>query len=289
MGLPVLVSGIADQGHDSGHLEQMVVAAQAGDRSCLTAVLAACEPIVQRVSRPFFLQGADTEDLLQEARVGLLKAVRDYRSGDAPAGFPAFAALCTKRQVLTAVKAASRHKHVPLNSSHSLSEPQFRESGVTLEDRLVVDHAKDFCERITCAETASAIRKAIREVLSPLERQVIGLHIVGCTREEIAGSLSRDCRSVENALYRAMMKVRAFSQGRLEAGDSELLDGQAYVGNTRSMMFHALSCRFGPVPHYTVELPSYAAALSKGFFPCTLCVRPQRPSGSSARPASHGQ
>jgi RNA polymerase sporulation-specific sigma factor len=253
-------------------LERHVLAAQSGDQRAFDLVLARCDYIARRTIEPFFLQGADREDLLQEARVGLLKAVRDYHNGDAGLAFTAFAALCCKRQVVTAVKAASRQKHTPLNYSHSLSEPTSAGADTVWEDCISSSPFDDLCSFIANRQAAATIRRGLREALGELERQVTGLYLAGFTREEISAILGRTRRCVESTLWRAKAKLRTLAHSHLASEPGVMEDRLSYWGSLRSRSFHLPHCHLCPSSEHRLYLESYTIALREGFTPCSICI-----------------
>jgi RNA polymerase sporulation-specific sigma factor len=254
-------------------LSQMVMSAQQGNKDACSAILTCCDNLVRTVARSYYIQGADAEDLLQEARVGLLKAIRDYRQSEAHGRFIPFASLCIRRQVQTAVKAALRNKHLPLNSGISLSEPIGVGEGTTVGDIIVSSAFRDFCGMLDSKELVEAIRQGFRETLSELERQVLSLYIAGFNREEIARTLNRGARSIESALYRAKNKVRAYAQQHLDRPIGGIEDRYWYWGNLRSRSFHLPNCALGPSCTNRIRLDSWSDAVVKGFSPCTICIR----------------
>ncbi len=152
--------------------------------------------------------GADADDVEQEGMIGLYKAVHDYRP-DREAGFGAFAELCVTRQVLSAVKGANRRKHQPLHRYVSTSGVMGGESDhersieVLLDDHHVVDPAEQVCQR----ERVRAMEARVRELLTGLEVEVLGLYVDGRSYAEISERLDRPVKSVDNALRRIKAKV----------------------------------------------------------------------------------
>lgn len=172
---------------------------------------------VRSKARSYFLIGADKEDIVQEGMIGLYKAVRDFDGGKR-AGFRAFAELCVTRQIITAIKTATRQKHKPLNSYVSLDKPVYdKESERTLMDVLegaVISNPEDI---IIDREEFSAIEKEITNMLSTLEKKVLALYLQGKSYVEIAALLERSEKSIDNALQRAKNKIDRF----LESKDRE--------------------------------------------------------------------
>jgi len=161
-------------------------------------------------SRSYFLVGADRDDIVQEGMIGLYKAIRDYKI-ERLASFRAFAELCITRQIITAIKAATRQKHQPLNSYISLNKPIYDEES----DRTLLDVIKGSKltnpERLFISnETYDLIEKNIVEMLSDLEFGVLQEYLKGKSYEDIADSLDKHVKSVDNALQRVKRKIEDF-------------------------------------------------------------------------------
>jgi len=186
----------------------LIMAAQAGDEMASAALVAKYRSFVRCKARSYFLAGADRDDVVQEGMIGLYKAIRDYRS-DRQSSFRSFAELCVTRQLITAIKTASRQKHGPLNTYVSLQR-----SATTEEegDRVLSDilAARDVCDPaeivISAWETAS-IKEGFTEALSSFESDVLSLYVEGKSYNDIADQLSRHPKAVDNALQRVKRKV----------------------------------------------------------------------------------
>jgi len=205
-GLQRLPVGPAAHVHDDLTEADLVSAARKGDDTAWELLLRRYDYLVRMRARTFFLQGAEYEDLVQEGMIGLFKAVRDYREG---AGvFRAFADLCVTRQIITAVKAASRLKHAPLNGALSLDSSRYDDGdGRTLGDTLPVPGVPPDLTWLRSEEVAR-ILKILRQHLSPFEFKVLTLWLEGRAYEEIARLLGRHTKSVDNGLWRVKCKVR---------------------------------------------------------------------------------
>ncbi len=167
---------------------------------------------VRSRARSYFLIGADHEDIVQEGMIGLFKAIRDYRT-DKQASFRAFAELCITRQIITAIKAATRQKHIPLNSYVSLNRPIYdEESERTLMDVITEGRAISPEEMLINREDYSSIELQIRQSLSELENQVLDLFLEGKSYQEIAQLLKRHVKSIDNALQRIKRKLEKMIQ-----------------------------------------------------------------------------
>ena len=164
--------------------------------------------MVRGKARPYFLIGADREDLLQEGMIGFFKAVRDYDSSKS-ASFRTFADVCVARQIYTAIRNATRDKHIPLNRYESLYKPAYDESDDHFIDVLDADAALDPEELFLRQEYSDTIERAINESLTPLERSVLELYLSGMTYSEIANELGRGTKAVDNALQRIRRKLEA--------------------------------------------------------------------------------
>jgi RNA polymerase sporulation-specific sigma factor len=186
----------------------LVVAARAGDDEALSTLLDRYRPFARARARYYFLVGAEHEDIVQEGMIGLYKAVRDFDAALSPS-FRAFAELCITRQILTAVKAATRHKHGPLNNYVSFHRPvAVDDDGERyLADMLPGDAANDPAEMVVSAERIRALQRHIDDVLSDLEAEVLRLHVEGKSYAEIAASLCRHSKSIDNALQRIKRKL----------------------------------------------------------------------------------
>jgi len=165
-------------------------------------------------ARSYFLIGADKEDIVQEGMIGLYKAIRDFKE-DKLSSFKAFAELCITRQIITAIKTATRQKHIPLNSYVSLDKPIYdEESDRTLMD--VISGAKilDPEELLINREKLNNIEEKVMELLSDLERKVLALYLDGRSYQEISDELDRHVKSIDNALQRVKRKLERYLELR---------------------------------------------------------------------------
>lgn len=189
--------------------EEIVLQAQTGDRESLLFILNKYKRVVRLKARSYFLIGADHEDLVQEGMIGLYKAIRDYRT-DRQASFYVFSELCIKRQIISAIKAATRQKHIPLNSYVSLNKPLYDdESDRTLLD-VIQAHVSDPEELFINQEELRSIENHIKEALSPLERDVLRLFLQGKSYLEISGILQKQVKAIDNALQRIKKKMNKY-------------------------------------------------------------------------------
>ncbi|MGI8753817.1 MAG: RNA polymerase sporulation sigma factor SigH [Acidimicrobiales bacterium] len=192
--------------------EELVTRFQRGDGDALEVLIARYRRFARSKARTYFLVGADDDDVEQEGMIGLFKAARDYRF-DRQASFRAFAEVCVTRQVITAIKAATRHKHQPLNRSVSISAVSGEQGDATLEGLLDDHHVGDPAEEVVRADQFGTLRRSMAEVLSGLEVDVLRLYVDGKSYEEIALDLGRHAKSVDNALQRIKRKLDQHLQG----------------------------------------------------------------------------
>lgn len=165
---------------------------------------------VRSKARSYFLIGADHEDIVQEGMIGLYKAIRDFRE-DRLSSFRAFAELCVTRQIITAIKTATRQKHIPLNSYVSLNRPIYEEdSDRTLLDVITEDAPSNPEEMLIDRENLSVIEGRIGQMLSDLEKQVLLRYIEGKSYVEISEEMNRHVKSVDNALQRIKRKLQKY-------------------------------------------------------------------------------
>lgn len=190
--------------------EEIIKDARAGDNKALEYLINKYKSFVRAKARTYFLIGADREDIIQEGMIGLYKAIRDFR-GDKFSSFRAFAELCITRQIITAIKTATRQKHIPLNSYVSLNKPIFdEESDRTLLDVISEESISDPEEMIINREEFSGIEDKMGEILSGLEWEVLSLYLQGKSYQEIAEELDRHVKSIDNALQRVKRKLEKY-------------------------------------------------------------------------------
>ena len=187
--------------------EDIALLARDGDEAALELLLMKYKNFVRSKARSYFLIGADHEDIVQEGMIGLFKAIRDFRP-DKLTSFRAFAELCVTRQIITAIKTATRQKHIPLNSYVSLNRPIYdEESDRTLMDVLSEVQMAGPEELLISQEDYSSVEKRISEVLSDLEMEVLNAYLEGKSYQEIAQDLGRHVKSIDNALQRVKRKL----------------------------------------------------------------------------------
>ncbi len=179
-----------------------------GDAEVLEALIGRYRRFARAKARGYFLIGGDSDDVEQEALIGLYKAVRDFRP-EHQSSFRAFAELCIKRQIITAIKTATRQKHQPLNSYLSISGSRPGDDNVDPPvDEILVSHtAADPCDTVVDDERRSSMRQSMDALLSDLEVEVLRLYIEGQSYQEIGERLGRHTKSIDNALQRIKRKL----------------------------------------------------------------------------------
>lgn len=186
----------------------LVDKAKAGDRRAADTLIDRYKTFVRVKTRAYFLVGADRDDIVQEGMIGLFKAIRDY-SPDKQASFKYFADICITRQIITAVKTATRQKHSPLNSYISLSKPAYEdESERTLIEMLSLRTSLNPEEIMIDKENLKITEQKIRKSLSKFELEVMELYINGKSYTEIAEQLGKEPKSIDNAIQRVKKKIQ---------------------------------------------------------------------------------
>ncbi|BEP30145.1 RNA polymerase sporulation sigma factor SigH [Helicovermis profundi] len=194
--------------------EEIVEMAKNGDGHAQEFLIRKYKKFVKAKSRSYFLIGADKEDIIQEGMIGLFKAIRDYRT-DRLASFKSFAELCITRQIITAIKTATRQKHIPLNSYISLNRPIFEEeSDRTLLDVISGKNITNPERLVISKEEVGFIESKMGEVLSSFEQEVLSCYLEGKSYQEISVELSKPVKSVDNALQRVKKKLDKFFKVR---------------------------------------------------------------------------
>lgn len=194
--------------------EKIVDLTREGDVVAQEYLINKYKNFVRAKARSYFLIGADKEDIIQEGMIGLYKAIRDFRSNKL-SSFRAFAELCITRQIITAIKTATRQKHIPLNSYVSLNKPIYDEdSDRTLLDVISGTRITDPEELIISREEFDDIEEKMGEILSSLEWKVLMYYLEGKSYQEIAVDLNRHVKSVDNALQRVKRKLERYLGSR---------------------------------------------------------------------------
>ncbi|SHG12684.1 RNA polymerase, sigma 30 subunit, SigH [Ornithinibacillus halophilus] len=187
--------------------DEIIELVHQGNGEALDFLIDKYKNFVRAKARTYFLIGADKEDIIQEGMIGLYKAIRDY-NGDKLSSFKAFAELCITRQIITAIKTATRQKHIPLNSYVSLDKPIYdEESDRTLLDVIAGSKAIDPQELLVNQENFGDMEVKLSELLSEFERKVLHLYLDGRTYQEMSEELKRHVKSIDNALQRVKRKL----------------------------------------------------------------------------------
>jgi RNA polymerase sporulation-specific sigma factor len=194
--------------------EELLDRARSGDDRAIDALLVRYRHYARAKARTYFLAGADREDIVQEGMIGLYKAIRDFQP-DKRTAFRSFAELCITRQIISAVKSATRHKHMPLNSYVSLNQPVGgQDDAPPLEQALSDTAPSDPADLVISAEEISGLRASLVELLSGLEAEVLRLYMDGKSYQEIASILGRHVKSIDNALQRIKRKLEQHLETR---------------------------------------------------------------------------
>ena len=187
--------------------QELITRYREGNDTAAETLMDRYKNLVKARVRGYFLIGADPEDIIQEGMIGLYKPIRDYRD-DRRVSFQAFAEVCIIRQVITAVKTATRQKHIPLNSYISLNKPVYEdESERTLVDIVCEDADSDPEKVVIDKENFAKIETDIGKLLSKFEWKVLTLYLQGRTYQEIADAVNKELKSIDNALQRIKKKL----------------------------------------------------------------------------------
>lgn len=195
--------------YDSLTDEQLISELKNGETDVMDYIMDKYKAMVRKKARAMYLFGGETEDLIQEGMIGLIKAVRDY---DPAAGnsFSSFAQLCVSRQMYSAIEASKRKKHIPLNSYVSLyEESEVRRDGkkLPLIDTIVTDKESDPEALYFGREYTEIFIEQLKEKLSPMENHVLYLHLMGTDYRKIAEILEKSPKSIDNAIQRIRNKA----------------------------------------------------------------------------------
>jgi RNA polymerase sporulation-specific sigma factor len=195
---------------------QLVIRARNGDPHSMDTLIRRYTGFVRLKASSYFLAGGDSEDLIQEGLIGLYKAVRDFRS-DKETSFRSFAELCITRQIITAIKTATRFKHAPLNTYVSFSQTpagQESEGDCTLGDALPGPLVDEPSICVISTEELQSLVFCLGKGLSKLEADALRLYLEGCSYEEMAQELEVDTKTIDNALQRVKRKILQHQAGR---------------------------------------------------------------------------
>lgn len=219
--------------------EEIVTQVRDGHPDALELLLQRYQRFARTKARGYFLIGADNDDIYQEGMIGLFKAIRDFRH-DRQASFRAFAELCITRQIITAIKTATRQKHQPLNqyvSFHASRGGQDDDQDRTVEEMLGGDEQSDPAHQVISLEDVTDLRGSLDAILSPLELDVLRLYVEGKSYQDIADSLDRHAKSIDNAIQRIKRKLEMHLDERDVAersAERELDEAAATVVSIRS-------------------------------------------------------
>jgi RNA polymerase sporulation-specific sigma factor len=195
---------------------QLVLKAANGSTVAMDQLIRRYTSFVRLKASSYFLAGGDSDDLIQEGLVGLYKAVRDFRP-DKETSFRSFAELCVTRQIITAIKTATRLKHAPLNTYVSFSHTpagQESESECSLGDALPASHVHEPAVKVVSTEELQALVGCLSSSLSPLEADALRLYLEGSSYDQMADELGCDTKTIDNALQRVKRKIITHQQGR---------------------------------------------------------------------------
>ncbi|CCY49048.1 RNA polymerase sporulation sigma factor SigH [Peptostreptococcus anaerobius] len=186
---------------------ELVDMAKQGDKYAINKLIEKYSIMVKAKAKTYFLVGADKEDIIQEGLIGLYKAIRDYDE-DKTCSFRYFADICVTRQIITAIKTATRQKHIPLNTYISLNRPMFEEeSERTLYDMVTTSLDNDPEGLVIDKEAYKDMENRMKKTLSKFEEEVFIRYLSGQSYSDIAISLSKDAKSVDNAIQRVKKKL----------------------------------------------------------------------------------
>ncbi|MBU5627217.1 sigma-70 family RNA polymerase sigma factor [Oscillibacter sp. MSJ-2] len=188
--------------------EELCALAAAGSREAEEILVTRYNRLVRTCARPYFLIGGDSEDLTQEGMVGLIKAVREY-DGAKEASFRTFAEICIRNRLYSVLRAATRDKHSPLNQSVPLDTPFFESNSYTAATRNMAQRNPE--EYIIDREHAESVLSGVRKQLSEFETKILGYYLDGLSCREIAESVGKSPKSVDNAVQRVRRKVAQYS------------------------------------------------------------------------------
>lgn len=187
--------------------EEVVSLAQNGDKRASEFITTKYLPYVRNKSRAYYLVGGEVEDIMQEGLIGLYEAIKDY-SDNKQATFKTFMDICVTRQIMTALKAASRQKHIPLNTYVSLNKPLFQEeTDRNFQDTLITEKIEDPESLFIDIEKTLEINKEIERSLSDFEYKVLRLYLQGVSYVRIAKVLEKEEKAIDNAIQRIRKKL----------------------------------------------------------------------------------
>jgi RNA polymerase sporulation-specific sigma factor len=201
--------------------EELVASFRSGEQAGVEALLNRYRGFTRLKARSYFLAGADRDDIVQEGMIGLYKAIRDFDPGR-ETSFRSFAEVCVTRQIITAVKTATRQKHTPLNTYISLSKPlgDADDADWALQDVIEGPEISDPAELVISGDEIRNMKMAFSEILSDFEAEVLHMYVEGKSYQEIAEHLDRHVKSIDNALQRIKRKIELHLKSRGQQEDS---------------------------------------------------------------------
>ncbi|MBE7021201.1 MAG: sigma-70 family RNA polymerase sigma factor [Ruminococcaceae bacterium] len=191
---------------------QLINGAKDGDTECLEIIFEAFRGYIRSIANKYYLVGADNDDLIQEGMIGLFKAIRDYRFGEGVT-FHSFAVVCIQRQVKTALKLATRKKHLPLNQAVSLQSAKYEENGEKEVSEYIEDKKEINPEEIYINnETFAQLNRLLYEALSKLELNILILYNQHLSYKEISELTGKSVKSIDNAVQRIKKKLEVIKK-----------------------------------------------------------------------------
>ena len=186
--------------------EELVKSAQNGNKDAMDSIILRYKNLVYMIASRYYMQGFDNDDIIQEGMLGLYSAVLDYKNGNTK--FKTFATMCITRKIISLLKSATRQKNIPLNYSVSLDAPM-TEGSFPLSDILLSSDRKNPEAMVISSENLSHYEHGIKNNLSPFELKVLFYHLDGLTYRDIAKTLNKDVKSVDNAVQRIKKKLKS--------------------------------------------------------------------------------
>ena len=203
----VLGSVVSDAAEQDKIDREYIGKIKTGDKSALNFIMEKYRNFVYIKAKPFFMVGAEKDDIIQEGMIGLYKAIKGFDE-EKDVSFRVFADLCIRRQIMTAVKASTRQKHMPLNSYLSLNKTVFDdESDREVIEMLDLETVPDPLDTITTHETYQKVEETMNKVLSDFELKVLNEYVNGASYVEIANKLDSHVKAIDNAVQRIKKKV----------------------------------------------------------------------------------
>lgn len=189
--------------------EEVVLLANSGNLDALEYLIIKYKPLVKSKVYTYYITGADRDDIVQEGMIGLCKAIKNFDAKKLNS-FKNFADMCVTSQIITAIKAAKRQKHIPLNECISLNKPLYRDSRFSIIDLIESESSKDPMEIFISKEDLDIMEKKIQGILSLLEKQVLTNYLQGKSYEEIGSILDINPKCIDNAIQRIKRKVQRY-------------------------------------------------------------------------------